>query len=109
MKLRLAKIFSFPSKAATNERAVDRRRPLAASQRHERTALRVREIKVSVLRNAFQQFAGARASQLVPSHVRQAIDGRQRGNFLREQSEARVSRCLVARGKHSLQAEANSE
>ena len=69
----------------------------------------VREIKIGVLRDAFQQFAGPRAAQLVPSHVRKAIGRRQRGNFLRKQREARISGRFVAGGEHGLESEANSQ
>lgn len=69
----------------------------------------MREIKIRVLRDAFQQFAGPRAAQLVPSHVREAIHRRQRGNFLRKQREPGVSGRFVTRGKHGLEAETNSQ
>src|SRR5260221_8155403 len=69
----------------------------------------VREIEIGVLRDAFQQFTGTRAAQLIPSHVRQAIGRRQSGNFLRKQREARVSGRFVAGGEHGLESETNSE
>src|SRR5579863_3928119 len=69
----------------------------------------VREIKIGVLRNAFQQFARPRAAQLVPSHVRKAIGWGQCRNFLRKQCEARVSGRFVARGEHGLKSETNSK
>ena len=59
----------------------------------------VRKIKIGVLRHAFQQLAGARPAQLVPSHVREAISRRKCRNLLGKQRESRVSWGFIARGE----------
>src|SRR5215472_3382109 len=79
------------------------------------SSVRVSKIKISVLRNPFEQFARAGlpvlqagAPQLVPSHVRQTIDRRQSRHFLWEEGQPFVARRFVARREHGLQTETNS-
>ena len=64
----------------------------------------VREIKIRVRRNAFEQPAGPHASKLVPPHVRQASCRRQRGNILGKQAQTFVAGGFIAGRKHGLQA-----
>ena len=69
----------------------------------------MREIKVGVAGHALQQNRIAHPPQLIPSHVRQLVGGRQRRHLPRKDSQAGFAGRFRAAGKKRLQPEADAE